>query len=1745
MVTEDANFPLSRRQRLGSFRTAAGGLEPSTPLSDSERRGGRYTYLSSVTQRIGPIGMRSFIKTALLASIFAAAHCAGPRTEPGQTIVELEIVQGSAPRDIDHIDLVLTGMDLNLTQTVNKPAGQSSVTLPTTVDITLLTSQLMSVTVLGIARDATGNELARGSVAGDLVPMETLTLSLEFGKLVGGTDAGSMDASGGAILSVDKPTVDFGSEVLGSSTAASVVTLKNAGDAKTGPLKITLTGPDAASFAQVDPSACGGGLAAGASCAIGLVFRPDREGALTATLEISGGPSGHIDVPLSGQGVGPGQLALMPGSADFGPVVVGTDATPISFSVQNTGGSGTGTVTVSLTASTVGAYSLLSDGCSGQRVPAGGSCTIQVAFHSNVLSVSTATLAVSARPGGAQSATLFARGIAPASLLVMPGAQDFGTTIIGNTASAVITVKDGGGVATSSLSTALTGPNASEFSLGQDGCTGHALQAGAVCTITVAVSPMTAGTKLASLQVTAQGGLSATVNLTTQALTPGAITISPAMQMYGGALLHTDGAEHVFTVRNGGGAATGALSIGLSGSGASAFVVTTDPCQGLPLAGGATCDVHVKFHPNARSGASASLLASASPGGAATASLNGSGLAPALLQGDAGTAMFGTVDVTRSSQAFTWTVSNSGDVPSGPLSTALSGPTADFAVTDHCNGTTLAPLASCTIAFTFAPKTGGGKTLNVVVSGTPGGSATLVAQGTARPLSVLTVVRGGNGSGTVQSDAGGISCGTACSASFLYGTMVNLTATPATGSSFAGWSGACTGVGACSVSMTQAQNVSANFTLNTYALSVSGVPSGAVFTSMPALTCGGGACNGSFAYGTQVKLTGGNNAQYNFGAFSGGGCTLGTTCTITVSGPTTVAASYTLNSYPVTVNRPAGASLNITSTPALTCSGSSCTGTLPYGAVVSLQAGDNAQYAFAGYSGGGCGASSTCSVMVGAAVTVTASYTVQSYPVSVSFPSGAALSATSVPALTCSAASCSGTVPYGTMVSLVASNNAQYSFQSYTGGGCSTSASCNVTVQAATTVSAAFAVNSYGLSVTGVPAGANFTSAPALTCSGTTCSGTFSYGSTVVLTGGNNAQYAFTRFTGAGCALGTSCSVSITGATSVAASYGVVSYPVTVNRPAGAQLTITSAPALTCSGSSCTGSLPYGTMVSLAAANNAQYNFQSYSGGGCGTNATCSFPVQGPTTVDASFSLVGYSLTVTGVPAGAVFNSTPALTCMAGTCSGSFSFGTMVSLSGASNAQYAFGGLSGASCTGTMCTVTINGALVVNASYSLRSYPVTINRPAGASLSITSNPALTCAGASCTGSLSYGSSVVLGAANDAQYSFSSYTGGGCSTNPNCTVGITGPTTVTASYSVISYPVSVSWPSGATVGVSSNPALSCGATSCSGNLPYGTVVSISASNDAEYAFGSYTGGGCSTNPSCSVSVQGGTTVTANFSVINYTLTITGVPSGAPFTSSGGLTCSGGTCSGSYPWNTVVTFSGSANAQYSFGGFGGDCPAGSGSCSLTMTTNHNATASYSVIHYTLSLGANTGNGWGYVQSSDGAILCSFFEGIIGQQPYGPNYTACSASYPYGTTVTLTEYATQQQEMYATWPSGCDSTSGYTICYVYITGSRSVAPNFYGDGIDLTYVSQPDSYGAYGLGYVITDQNPTGINCGDSGHASCYWRYHWSATITLTAVVDSGLFNGWGGTGCESVNGNVCYTHAYGTKSITASFVGNTIF
>ena len=76
----------------------------------------------------------------------------------------------------------------------------------------------------------------------------------------------------------------------------------------------------------------------------------------------------------------------------------------------------------------------------------------------------------------------------------------------------------------------------------------------------------------------------------------------------------------------------------------------------------------------------------------------------------------------------------------------------------------------------------------------------------------LTVLRSGTGSGTVSSSPAGISCGRSCSAAYAAGTVVTLSVKAASGSRFAGWTGACTGTSStCTVTMSAARSVTAAF----------------------------------------------------------------------------------------------------------------------------------------------------------------------------------------------------------------------------------------------------------------------------------------------------------------------------------------------------------------------------------------------------------------------------------------------------------------------------------------------------------------------------------------------------------------------------------------------------------------------------------------------------------------------------------------------------------------------------------------------------------------------------------------------------------------------------------------------------------------------------------------------------------------------------------------------------------------------
>jgi len=186
----------------------------------------------------------------------------------------------------------------------------------------------------------------------------------------------------------------------------------------------------------------------------------------------------------------------------------------------------------------------------------------------------------------------------------------------------------------------------------------------------------------------------------------------------------------------------------------------------------------------------------------------------------------------------------------------------------------------------------------------------------------LTITKSGAGTGTVASSPAGISCGPTCSANFDSGAVVNLTATPDSGSTFAGWSGACSGTGACSVTMDAAKSVSANFTANpgpfTLTVAKSGTGTGTVASSPAGISCGA-TCSASFANGTVVSLAATPDTGSTFAGWSGA-CTGTGACSVTMDAAKSVSATFNSN--------PPAALSSITVSPTSVIGGNLSTGTL-------------------------------------------------------------------------------------------------------------------------------------------------------------------------------------------------------------------------------------------------------------------------------------------------------------------------------------------------------------------------------------------------------------------------------------------------------------------------------------------------------------------------------------------------------------------------------------------------------------------------------------------------------------------------------------------------------------------------------------------------------------------------------------------------------------------------------------------------
>ncbi|MDC3284766.1 PQQ-binding-like beta-propeller repeat protein [Opitutales bacterium] len=420
---------------------------------------------------------------------------------------------------------------------------------------------------------------------------------------------------------------------------------------------------------------------------------------------------------------------------------------------------------------------------------------------------------------------------------------------------------------------------------------------------------------------------------------------------------------------------------------------------------------------------------------------------------------------------------------------------------------------------------------------------------------------------------------------FYQGTSASISATPDTGYSFSGWSGngaVDPNAPSTTVDMSQARTLSASFSLNSYDLTVLAGSGGSVTGS------------GSFSHGTNPSISATPDTGYSFNGWNGEGIAdpSAPSTTVDMSQARTISASFSLNSYDLTVLAESGGSVT----------GS---GSFPHGSLVNVSATTNSGYSFVQWVGAGISDSTAPSstLIMNSDQTITAQFTqaeqslfslvLQTNPQNSGILIGG------------------GNYPQYQNVSISAEPIAGYSFDRWEGYPINNSPDSNTSLilDSNITITAHFTRINYLINLDS-PGGGTVTG-----------SGTYAFGSEANLSAEASTGYQFDYWNGTGIPdpLAPVLSLTVSQDLSLEAIFSPLPYTLTLNGSLGGSASFSG-----------TNPFSYDSNVSITATANAGYTFIGWTGLGV-TNSDASSTTVHITqdrNLTASFETVDFSLIV-------------------------------------------------------------------------------------------------------------------------------------------------------------------------------------------------------------------------------------------------------------------------------------------------------------------------------------------------------------------------------------------------------------------------------------------------------------------------------------------------------------------------------------
>jgi hypothetical protein len=415
----------------------------------------------------------------------------------------------------------------------------------------------------------------------------------------------------------------------------------------------------------------------------------------------------------------------------------------------------------------------------------------------------------------------------------------------------------------------------------------------------------------------------------------------------------------------------------------------------------------------------------------------------------------------------------------------------------------------------------------------------------------LTLEKAGAGSGTVASFPAGIACGATCSAPFAEGSTVSLIAAPGANTQPVVWSG-CDSIdaeGKCIVTMSGPRTVTATFVLPQRQLTVTraGTGTGTVKSSPGGIDCGS-TCGASYEHGTPVTLSGSPGPGTQPVQWTGcDSVNPEDKCEVTMSGARSVKATFDQKPrLTVTKGGPAASLATVTGSPAGIACGASCQALYERGATVTLTATAPPGSHVKAVQWTGCGhitGEDRCEVTMSEAKNVTAGFEFEAgfalYPVTVQKTGSGQGAVTGSPGTISCGAICSGEYLTATSLTLTATPSPGSVFAHWSGGGCTGAGPCTIAVKAAKSITAVFTLSgqrTLTVQRSGTGQGTVTAKPYGIEC-GTACSSQVPAGKKVTLSAKPATGSAFAHWSGACSGAAKTCSVTMTEARSVTATF--------------------------------------------------------------------------------------------------------------------------------------------------------------------------------------------------------------------------------------------------------------------------------------------------------------------------------------------------------------------------------------------------------------------------------------------------------------------------------------------------------------------------------------------------------------------------------------------------------------------------------